>query len=74
MKQAEAEEAIRRLVHDWARERGVKRGDINASFSDFKSWLQMNRLSACLDFRARVGADSLAEDWFDEEMGISWTN
>lgn len=69
---AECEDAIRVLIHDWAKERGLNIGIDHASFSDFESWLRAKGYSHYLNFRSVRGAREDAESWFDEEMKQPW--
>ncbi len=75
MTKRESEPIVRRLVHDWARERGI---DIppteQPSFSEFKSWLSANGHSHLLKFRSVAGPDDDAERWFDQELKQTWRN
>jgi hypothetical protein len=65
MTKREAESIIRRLVHDWARERGIEaQAAEQPSFSDFKSWLSDKGYSHLLQFRSVAGPDDDAERWF----------
>ena len=72
MKQAEAEQLIRSLVREWADlPRHSARTESFPSFSDFWSWMDL-RYPAAKKFRSTMGADYMAEMWFDQELGQTW--
>jgi hypothetical protein len=69
MKKSEAETAIRRLCHEWAKEVHFDpTSGQHPRFSEFKLWLREKKYSHYLVFRALAGADADAERWFDEEL------
>lgn len=75
MKRAECEKAIRSLVHEWAKARGIPIPPVEQpSFSDFKSWLNQNGYSHYLNFRSVMGPEEDAERWFDQELRQTWRN
>lgn len=72
-KKAECEAAVRRLCHDWAKEKGFTiSSDIHPSFIEFKNWLGSNGYAHYLNFRSVAGADFDAEIWFDQELKQMW--
>jgi hypothetical protein len=77
MKKAKAEKAIRYLCSEWAREKGVPIPSPypkQASFSDFRSWLEGKGYSPYLNFRSVAGPHYDAEMWFDQEFKQTWAN
>lgn len=75
VKKGEAEEAIRHLCHEWAKECGIPREPVDQpSFSAFTSWLGTKGYSHYLRFRSVRGASRDAEDWFDKEFKQTWRN
>lgn len=73
MTQAEAEAAIRKLARDWSGE--LPEGErAHPSFATFRHWLHLKGYSHYLEFRATIGAQNLAEQWFDHELGQAWRN
>jgi hypothetical protein len=71
----DCEIAIRRLIFDWARENGVRRGQQEIpSFAEFTTWLDAKGYGHYTRFRSRRGAHHDVEDWFDEELGQTWRN
>lgn len=78
MKKADAEKAIRPLVHDWAKEVGFKIEDRSVenepSFYEFQTWLQQNNYGRYLKFRSTAGSLYDAEMWFDQELKQTWRN
>ena len=69
IKKAEAEAAVRGLIHDWASETSV--GD-HPSFSAFVTWLRAAGYGRYLDFRSTMGPAEDAELWFDQELRQMW--
>jgi hypothetical protein len=66
---AEAEEHIRYLATEWAKETGYVPAPRNyPSFSSFKSWLEAKHLSHYLNFRSRCGAEYDAEHWLEDVL------
>jgi hypothetical protein len=75
VKRADAEKAIRSLVHDWARDAGVEPGQSHMPFfSEFRRWLNERGYSGYLSFRSTMGAEDDAERWFDQELRQTWRN
>jgi hypothetical protein len=75
MTKEKCEHAIRHLCHVWARECGVPpEPQEPPSWSQFKSWLQKNHYSHFLNFKSTASADSVAENWFDQEFKQTWRN
>jgi hypothetical protein len=74
MTKAECEKAIRSLVHDWAKLRGVNVGQAEMpSFSDFFGWVTDN-YPRCLQFRTTTSVRYDVEMWFDQELKQTWRN
>lgn len=72
---AEAESAIRQMVREWARLKGVRVGQAEMpQFSDFYSWAIFERYEHYFNFRSTMGPMEDAERWFDDELGQSWRN
>jgi hypothetical protein len=70
---AEAEQAVRHLVHVWAKETGLRgTSEENPSFLSFKTWLETNHYSHYLKFRSVAGPRYDAEMWFDHELKQMW--
>jgi hypothetical protein len=75
LKMADREDAIRHLCYVWARECGIPIApQEQPSWSQFKSWLQKNHYSHYLNLRSTTSADSVAENWFDQEFKQTWRN
>jgi hypothetical protein len=79
MTKKEAEQAIRHLCHEWARDQGIRippNGDVNfhPSFSAFKQWCEDKHYGHYFRFRSRTDPDSVAEIWFDQEFKQTWHN
>ncbi|TXN73416.1 hypothetical protein [Methylobacterium sp. WL6] len=73
MKKDEAERAIRILCHDWRRETGQSEVPaLDLHFNAFWAWMK-DRHFQYTDFRATAGAAYMAEIWFDQEFGLTWT-
>jgi hypothetical protein len=73
MKKSDAEQAIRQLCDEWAREAQLTEADLkHPSYSTFKSWLSAKGYSHYLNFRSVAGADYDAELWFDQEFNQTW--
>ena len=72
-KKSDCETAIRRLIHEWAKEIGLSRSaEDHPSFYAFKEWLGNKGYTDYLNFRSEMGPDYDAEFWFDEELGQKW--
>ena len=73
MKKPEAERGIRYLCTKWAKSEGLSANDYeNASFSDFRLWLNSNH-PEYLAFRTTMGVMYDIEMWFEQEMNqTSW--
>lgn len=66
---AEAEQAIRHLATEWARESGyVGRAGFYPSFVEFRAWLEAGHYSHYLDFRSNTDPLFVAEGWFEDEL------
>jgi hypothetical protein len=75
MKKTEAEPAIRSLCHEWADSVGFyPASGKQPSFADFKTWLAAKGYLHYLDFRSTMGANTDAEQWFDQELRQTWRN
>ncbi|ODU81097.1 MAG: hypothetical protein ABT14_18335 [Pelagibacterium sp. SCN 63-17] len=72
MTKPEAEKYIRWACQEWRRTEAVGIEPLDLHFSQFRRWLLARKPDA-LDFRARGGADYIAELWFDQEMNLTWT-
>lgn len=74
MKKGECEKAIRFLCHEWRNATGLSNtpsGEL--SFSAFFTWLKQH-YGQYLEFRSTMGAEYMAEMWFDQEFKQSWRN
>ncbi len=73
MLKKDCETAVRTLVPQWAAEAhpGKPLGDLH--FSEFRSWLKANHPQV-LEFRSRMPAGEVVEQWFDQETGQTWRN
>lgn len=72
---AECETVIRQLVHQWAKANSIKPGsETIPSFSEFRSWIDLQGLSQYLNFRSVMGPYEDAARWFDEELKQTWRN
>ena len=75
MTKAESERAIRQLVGEWAKAKGVIRGQAAApSFAAFRAWARLQGHSHYFEFRSTMGAIEDYERWFDQEFGQTWRN
>ena len=71
MKKDEAEQAIRRLCHQWRDEAGLKdTKPLNLSFRDFWSWMKERHFQYTI-FKASAGTEYMAELWFDQEFNLT---
>jgi hypothetical protein len=69
MKKADAEKALRYLMHEWRKDRGFGSVEPNGlSYCSFKSWLSEKHYSAYLNFRTMTSVDYDVEMWFDQEF------
>lgn len=74
MKKPEAENGIRFLCTNWAREIGLSANDYpTANFQDFWRWLRVNH-AEYLEFRTTTSVVYDFEMWFEQEMGQSSFN
>ena len=71
MTKAEAEAAIRYLVHQWAAEQTAEQLR-RPSFFSFKEWLSRKGYAHYLSFRSVTGAEYDADMWFNAELKQRW--
>lgn len=73
MSKVESEQAIRYLVHEWAKTQEQPEG-WHPSFGAFTRWLDEKGYGHYLKFRSRMPAREVAEQWFDQELKQTWRN
>lgn len=74
MNKADAEKAVRHLVHDWRRNEAADVTDPRQlSVYEFITWLGQHHPQV-LTFRSTMGARDDIERWFDQELKLTWMN
>ena len=74
MTRGEAEQAIRCLCSEWARQHNLRIDPSESpSFIDFLTWVQKHH-SQYLIFRTTTSVRYDVENWFDQEFKQTWRN
>ncbi len=71
MRKADCEQPIKSLAIDWRTTLTGAQYE-HPSFYAFKDWLKLKGYDGYLNFRSPVGADYIAELWFDQALGQTW--